>query len=225
MDGTVVLSPEKLLQQYLGFLSKYMTGPLVQKMSCCLCRSNKITKHEEQVITSQSTDMQKASRLIQIVIKKGQNACSSFLSCLGLCNPALYENVTGFPAHFSDKGHQHLEEIPLSDKVQFTPYIINIQNSSLSNCIIGNNNNQCITCDQHALLPQNDAISEEETADPQSHDQLIPPQDTISGSSIIQVEKSSMEYVIIGDHNSMTVTESCDSDVEENTETEADMIS
>lgn len=225
MDGTVVLSPEKLLQRYLGFLSKCMTGPLVERMTCCLCRSNKITKHEEQVIISQPTDMQKASRLIQIVLKKGQNACSFFLSCLGICDPALYKNVTGYPAQFSDKGHQHLEEIPLSEKVQFTPYIINIQNSSLSNCIIGNNNNQCITCDQHALQPQNDAISEEETADHQGHDQLIPQQDTISGSSIIHVEKSNMTYAIIGDHNSMTVTESCYSDAEDDTETESDMIS
>lgn len=47
----------------------------------------------------------------------------------------------------------------LTEKVQFKPCIINIQNSSLTNCIIGNNNRQCITCDQLSLLAQNDAIN------------------------------------------------------------------
>ncbi len=44
-----------------------------------------------------------------------------------------------------------------SEKLQFTPCIITIQNSSLTDCIIGNNNRQCITCDQHSFLAQNDA--------------------------------------------------------------------
>lgn len=88
---------DKQLQRYLGSLSKCMTGYLVQRMSSCLSRSRTITAYEAQVITSQPTDMQKASRLMQIVIKKGQSACSSFLTCLGICDPVLYENVTGFP--------------------------------------------------------------------------------------------------------------------------------
>ncbi len=40
----------------------------------------------------------------------------------------------------------------------------------------------------------------------QSSDQLIPVQDTISGNSV-HIERSNIEYVIIGDHNSMAVTE------------------
>ncbi len=88
---------DKQLQRYLGSLSKCMTGSLVQKMSSCLSRSRTIMAYEEQVITSQPTDMQKASMLMQIVIKKGQNACSSFLACLGIYDPVLYKNVTGFP--------------------------------------------------------------------------------------------------------------------------------
>ncbi|XP_016138935.1 uncharacterized protein [Sinocyclocheilus grahami] len=221
MDSTVVISSDKQLQCYLGFLSKCMTGYLVQRMSSCLSRSRIITGYEAQFIASQPTDMQKASRLMQIVIKKGQNACSSFLRCLGICDPVLYENITGFPAQFKQEDHQHVEEIPFSEKLKFTPCIINIQNSSLTNCIIGNNNSQCITCDQHSLLTQNDANSVNEMADSQSHDQLIPAQDTISGSSV-HMERSNIEYVIIGDRNSMTVTEN--SEVEEDTEIEPEEI-
>lgn len=90
-------STDKQLKQYLGFLSKCMTGILVQKMSNYLYRSRTITAYESQVITSQATDVQKASKMMQIVIKKGQSACDSFLRCLGICDPGLYENVTGHP--------------------------------------------------------------------------------------------------------------------------------
>lgn len=223
MDSTVVIPSDQQLKKCLGFLSNCMTGILVQRISNCLYRSRKITAYESQVITSQATDMQKASKMIQIVIKKGKSACSSFLSCLGICDPALYENVTGYPARFSHEDHQHIEEIPFSEKVQFTPCIINIQNSSLANCIIGNNNSQCITCDQHSLLAQNDAIKVDEMAGTQSYDELIPVQDTNSGNSI-HMERSNIEYVIIGDHNSMTVRECLNSEAEEDTETEPDMI-
>ncbi|XP_067251422.1 uncharacterized protein si:dkey-29h14.10 [Chanodichthys erythropterus] len=224
MESTVDISSDKQLKQYLGFLSKCMTGNLVQKMSNYLYRSRTITAYESQVITSQATDMQKSSKMMQIVIRKGQSACGSFLRCLGICDPGLYEKVTGYPAQFSLEDHQHIEEIPFSEKVQFKPCIINIQNSSLTNCIIGNNNRQCITCDQHSLLAQNDAINVDEMGDTQSPDELIPVQDTISGNSI-HMERSNIEYVIIGDHNSMTVSECLNSEVEEDTETEPDVIS
>ncbi|KAK7157708.1 hypothetical protein R3I93_009027 [Phoxinus phoxinus] len=223
MDSTVVIFPDQQLQQHLGFLSKCMTGILVQRMSNCLYRSRTITAYESQVITAQATDMQKVSKMMQIVIKKGQSACSSFLRCLGICDPALYENVTGYPAQFGHEDHQ--QEIPFSEKMQFTPCIINIQNSSLNNCIIGNNNRQCITCDQHSLLARNDAIKEtvDEMAATQSNDEVIPVRETISGNSI-HMERSNIEYVIIGDHNSMTVTECLNSEAEEDTETEPDVI-
>lgn len=57
----------------------------------------------------------------------------------------------------------------------------------------------------------------------QSNDELIPERETISGNSI-HMERSNIEYVIIGDHNRMTVTECLNSEVEEDTETEPDVI-
>lgn len=63
----------------------------------------------------------------------------------------------------------------------------------------------------------------DEMGDTQSPDELIPVQDTISGNSI-HMERSNIEYVIIGDHNSMTVSECLNSEVEEDTETEPDVI-
>ncbi|XP_051576981.1 uncharacterized protein LOC127454072 isoform X2 [Myxocyprinus asiaticus] len=211
MDGTFVISSEKRLQRYLSSLSKCMTGYLVQRMSSCLCRSRTITAYEAQVVTSQATDMQKASKLIQIVIKKGRNACSLFFSCLGFCDPELYESVTGCPDS-SHEDHHHSEDIPLSEEQgPHPPCIINIQKSSLTNCIIGNNNNQCITCDQHCWLSQNEKINVDEMEDSQSHDPIIPAQDTLSGNSI-NVNSSHLEYIIIGDHNSMVVSNSSEVD-------------
>ncbi|XP_051576985.1 uncharacterized protein LOC127454072 isoform X5 [Myxocyprinus asiaticus] len=184
MDGTFVISSEKRLQRYLSSLSKCMTGYLVQRMSSCLCRSRTITAYEAQVVTSQATDMQKASKLIQIVIKKDS----------------------------SHEDHHHSEDIPLSEEQgPHPPCIINIQKSSLTNCIIGNNNNQCITCDQHCWLSQNEKINVDEMEDSQSHDPIIPAQDTLSGNSI-NVNSSHLEYIIIGDHNSMVVSNSSEVD-------------
>lgn len=57
--------------------------------------------------------------------------------------------------------------------------------------------------------------------DIQSRDQLIPVKDTISVNSV-HMEQSNIEYVIIGDHNSMTVTESLEA--EEDTEIEPEVI-
>lgn len=57
--------------------------------------------------------------------------------------------------------------------------------------------------------------------DSQSHDQLIPEGEAISSNSI-HMERSNIEYVIIGDRNNMTVIES--SEAEEDTEIDPEMI-
>lgn len=72
---------------------------------------------------------------------------------------------------------------------------------------------------KHHFISSSSTVNE--MADSQSHDQLIPVQETISGNSI-HMERSNIEYVIIGDHNSMTVTEN--SEAEEDTETEPEVI-
>lgn len=222
MDGDVVIRSEKQLQRNVRFLSMRMTGFLVQRMSSCLCHSRTITEYEAQVVTSQTTDVGKASKLMEIVIRKGRRACGSFLSCLGICDPKLYESVTGHPAQFSHNDHHHSEDITFSEKqASFPTCIINIHNSSLRHCIFGNNNRQCITCDQRSLFSQNDAMNVDEMEESQSHDQLIPVQDPVT--SDIHMESSHIEYVIIGDHNSMTVTETLNSEDEEDTEIEPDV--
>lgn len=59
--------------------------------------------------------------------------------------------------------------------------------------------------------------------DSQSHDQLIPAPDPVSQNEI-HMERSQIEYVIIGDHNSMTVTETLNSEDEEDTEIEPEPL-
>jgi len=63
----------------------------------------------------------------------------------------------------------------------------------------------------------------DEMAATQSNDELNPVPETISGNSI-HMERSNIEYVILGDHNSMTVTEFLNSEDEEDTETDPDVI-
>lgn len=58
--------------------------------------------------------------------------------------------------------------------------------------------------------------------DSQSNNPLTPAPEPVSGGDI-HVESSNLEYVIIGDHNSMTVTETLSSEDEEDTEIEPDV--
>ncbi|KAL2084310.1 hypothetical protein ACEWY4_019828 [Coilia grayii] len=231
----VVISPEKRLRGHLLTLSKSLPLCLVEKMTANLFHTRTITGHEVEIIVSQPTESQKASHLIQIVLRKGRKACELFYQCLGECCPALYGKLTGTPATTSNAVYD--SSVPLntinkqpakhtsvamsgvypdmptshccsSPERKFTPYapayVINIHNSVLCHCVIGNHSSQTISTERDQLLHQRQHFSLQDTR----RTSLIYDQQgaaEISGEPHIQVQDSHMEYVIIGDQSSMVV--------------------
>ncbi|KAG9275941.1 hypothetical protein AMEX_G8185 [Astyanax mexicanus] len=220
MDNTVskrcmaATQPDKTLQRQLCTLTKSMPSRLVEKISACLCRSSTITEYEFQHIQAPATDIQKASQLLLTIHRKGPRACQLFFKCLAVCNPSLFETVTGCTVNAADLDHHHhSEDISCSETTAAVPpYIINIHNSSLSHCIIGNNNDLCCQFSQAQL-----ANDKEE--DMQRPDQEVTAEDPTETPSI-QVKDSTVEFVIIGDNNYMNVGCSLDSDEQEEQESE-----
>ncbi|XP_045061535.1 uncharacterized protein si:dkey-29h14.10 [Coregonus clupeaformis] len=171
-------------------------------MSCCvverlcvyLLSSRTITEYESQVIRSQGTDMQKAAKLLQVVLKKGRNACQLLFDSLEKCCqcPPLFERVTGLPER------RRSNTAPT--------YVINISHSNLSNCIIGDCNFQGVaTCIQqlqsmgseHAM---HETMGSNTTSDHQRAVQACPEPER---QRSVQVYGSQLQYVIIGDNNSL----------------------
>ncbi|XP_062393720.1 uncharacterized protein si:dkey-29h14.10 [Sardina pilchardus] len=221
--------PEKQLRGQLFTLSQSLAPCLVEKMTTYLFHTRTITNHEVGVITSQPTPTQKASQLIQIVLRKGRHACLQFYQCLAHCNPDLSEKLTGFtvatPSKTIDKqpSRNYLSTVKSEDYTEqstsqccssperkFTPhapaYIINIHNSNLTHCVFGNQSSQIISTEQEHLVAERQDYSLQDTV------RSIPISGQQGAAEIsgephhIQVQHAHMEYVIIGNENSMVVT-------------------
>ncbi|XP_076826792.1 uncharacterized protein LOC143473608 [Brachyhypopomus gauderio] len=190
-----LVPPEKTLQRQISTLSKSMSACLVQRISSCLCQSSTLTRYEVQLIQSQATDIQKASQLVQTLIRKGRRACQLFFKCLGVCEPSLFERVTGCVV--TEEDHYHWEDISIPEKEASPPCIINIHNSSLANCIIGNNN------DLYRVPSQTHVTNEKMEYAQRADQQMVEREPPHSPS--IHLESSYVEYVIIGDNNYMSI--------------------
>ncbi|XP_036449851.1 uncharacterized protein si:dkey-29h14.10 [Colossoma macropomum] len=212
-DRCMAATPDKTLRRQLGTLSKCMSASLVGRISTCLCRSRILTEYEVQLIQTQGTDTQKASQLLLTVLRKGSRACQLFFKCLAVCSPSLFETVTGCTVRAADVDHYHFEDDNCSEtNGAVPPYIINIHNSSLTNCIIGNNNDLC------CLLSRTD-VTNDKLEDMQRPDQQMVAQDPTEAPSI-QVQSSHVEYVIIGDNNYMSIGSNEESGEQEQRESE-----
>ncbi|KAI4905720.1 hypothetical protein NFI96_013078 [Prochilodus magdalenae] len=205
---------DKTLRRQLSTLSKFMSACLVRQVSTCLCRSHILTEYEVQLIQTQATDTHKASHLLLTVLRKGSRACHLFFKCLGVCSPSLFEKVTGCTVRPMDIDHYHFEDNTCSETGTgaVPPYIINIHNSSLTNCIIGNNNDMC-------CLHSRNEVSNDRGDNIQRPDQQMAVQDPTEGPSI-QVKSSHVEYVIIGDNNYMSIGSNEESGEQEERESE-----
>ncbi|KAM9488475.1 uncharacterized protein Hap1MRO34_005405 [Clarias gariepinus] len=203
-----VISPDKLLQRELSNLSKRMPSCMVQQISDCLCRSRALTDYEVQVIHSKNTELQQAMCLLQTLLHKGRTACLLFFQCLKACNTSLFQTVTRGLVKVSDEAHHHVEKSLSEEPSGTVPLcVININNASLNNCIIGNNNSLC------CLQSQTDVIIDGVEQTQRSHQQRETPDSREAPN--VQVESSSVEFVIIGDNNYMNVESSLNSDEEE----------
>ncbi|KAJ8353864.1 hypothetical protein SKAU_G00214310 [Synaphobranchus kaupii] len=95
---------------------------------------------------------------------------------------------------------------PLTDRQDVAPtYIINIHHSTLNNCIFGSNNGQHINADrQYPPSYSPERLRHEAERCSCSCGQQGPAQ-SFSAPQSLQVHSSDMEYVIIGDNNTLTV--------------------
>ncbi|TSL82467.1 hypothetical protein Baya_6566 [Bagarius yarrelli] len=204
------MSHEKVLQRELSTLSKRMSSCMVQQISDCLRYSHALTDYEVQVIRAGATDMQQAMRLLQTLLHKGRTACLLFFQCLNACSSSLFHTVTRGSVKVTDEAHHHVEKSFFSEaSAAVPPCVINIHNSSLNNCIIGNSNSLC------CLLSQTDVNNDTVKHTESNHQHTETPKSTEAHS--IQVKSSSVEYVIIGDNNYMNIESSLDSQPQEDT--------
>ncbi|XP_064196408.1 uncharacterized protein si:dkey-29h14.10 [Anguilla rostrata] len=201
-------SKEKSLLRRKYALSTFMSSCLLERISDYLSSKRTIAMYESQMIRFQCTDLQQPSQFIQTVIRKGRRACQLFYKLLESCDPLLYESATGSPA--SDSVHQTpppLQTTALIDRQDMAPtYIINIHDSTLNNCIFGSNNGQCINAErQYPPFYSPEHVRHEAEMCSCRCGQQGPAQSSSSAPQSLQVHSSDMEYVIIGDNNTMTV--------------------
>ncbi|XP_046888610.1 uncharacterized protein si:dkey-29h14.10 isoform X2 [Hypomesus transpacificus] len=186
---------DKRLRLQSPALSRRLSASVVERVSRSLRSSGTITEMERQVIMSQPTVMQKSTKLMQIVISKGCNACELFYSSLDMCGSLIFEGPD--PAHLS------LENSPVPERDDPTPtYIINIQNSTLNHCIIGSGNHQDVLVEQQPLLGPVPGLAPGCNC---SCGHQIVVQTTQPESQGVEVQSCSVQYVIIGDDNTMEV--------------------
>ncbi|XP_019897068.1 uncharacterized protein si:dkey-29h14.10 [Esox lucius] len=221
-DGQNEILPERRLQLQLHVLSKSISCSLVERLCIQLLSSRTMTEYESQVIRSKETDMQKASQLLQVVLKKGRNACLLFYKDLERCCPELFERVTGLQAVKT----QHNSE--MSEKRNHCPatYVINISHSTLSNFIIGGGSFQHVTtCTQQPLTQDSVALPQETMeAKYESDHQRAVQACTDPKFQSVQVYRSKLQYVIIGDSNTMEVRDTVEVEEEEEEEEEVEVV-
>ncbi|XP_029594281.1 uncharacterized protein LOC115177538 isoform X1 [Salmo trutta] len=187
--------PERSLRLHLHALSKSMSCRVVERLCVYLLSSRTITEYESQVIWSQRTDMQKAAKLLQVILMKGRDACLHFFDSLEKCCqcPPQVERVTGLPERRTNTA---------------PTYVINISHSNLSNCIIGDGNFQGVTtCIQQPQRmgsedSRHETMGGNTTSDHQRAAQAWPDPEL---QRSVQVYGSQLQYVIIGDNNNLQV--------------------
>ncbi|CAL8338677.1 unnamed protein product [Gadus morhua 'NCC'] len=137
----------------------------------------------------QAPEMQNVYDLLDMALRKGRQTCQLIYHSLGMCSPLPFER-----AHFLHP--------------PATTLIINISNSTLVDCAIGNGNLPHEVVDRQPLMwgcapnVHGDMMcscfhGHHVAAEPT----LLPPPATIS------VHSSQLNYVIIGDSNYMNVTQ------------------
>lgn len=201
-------SADRLLQRELSFLSKHMCSSTVQQICRCLVSSSSLTDYEVQKIRSMTTDTQQAACLMQTLLRKGRVSCQHFFHCLFTCSPSLLHTLSRGAVGFTNMDHRHVEDISNTEPSATSPsYVIKIHNSYLKNCIIGSNSHL------------SSLISDTEESNAHTEGMLMPTDQPAQPESqeahSIQMDLSNVEFVIIGDNNSINVGCDVDSDSQE----------
>ncbi|KAJ8394585.1 hypothetical protein AAFF_G00043880 [Aldrovandia affinis] len=166
-------------------------------------------------------DLQKASQLMQTVIRKGRRTCQLFCKLLESCDPLLCERVAGSSASDSVlETPQPLHIVSQIDRQSMVPtYIINIHDSTLNNCIIGSNNAQRMTTDRQCPPSHNAENARDEAGRCSCRCGQQGSAQSSPAPQSLHVQSSNLEFVIIGDNNTMVV-EGVDREEEEEEEEE-----
>ncbi|KAM4632833.1 uncharacterized protein ACJ7VT_013472 [Polymixia lowei] len=145
------------------------------------------------------SDMEKVIQVLQMVLRKARSVCQLFYSSLGTCGP-------------SAQTHQLLEDKPTQTWLlppPATTLIININNSTLTSCIIGNSNYSSATLDNQPLLQGAGLQMHELTKCSCQCGHQVAAQTTVPPPSPdplgIHIHSSHLNCVVIGDNNSMQV--------------------
>ncbi|CAL8247964.1 unnamed protein product [Lota lota] len=135
----------------------------------------------------QASDMQNVFDLMDVVLRKGREACQLLYHSIGMCAPLPFERVTHCSGHFLHP--------------PATTLIINISNSTLVDCAIGNGNVVPAVVEKQPLLGgHEDKRCSCFRGHPVAAQPTLPPP-----PATIQVHSSNLNYVIIGDNNYMNV--------------------
>lgn len=151
--------------------------------------------------------MEETTQLLQMFVSKGKKACQFLCRSLEMCCPLSIERLIDCSA-FRCSPEENPTGAVTADMTRPSPtYIINIQHSTLNNCVFGNGNYQSVTAEQQPLMQSpmtetNEPIGGSCT----TIDQQMAVQTTHSSSAVdVDVHSSHLRYVIIGDQNSMLV--------------------
>ncbi|XP_071758595.2 uncharacterized protein LOC139914229 [Centroberyx gerrardi] len=163
-----------------------------------------------QVIVCKSSDRQKIFQLWQMVLRKGRRACQFFCSSLEMCGPLLYQRFTCCPAQTDQLREDKVAQAGLRPPAA-TTLIINISNSTLIDCIIGNDSYPSAVVENQPLMQGSELQMHERMRCNCSCGQqgaaqtaAAPPPPSEEHQSI-HIHGSHLNCVIIGDNNSMQV--------------------
>ncbi|XP_043543668.1 uncharacterized protein si:dkey-29h14.10 isoform X2 [Chiloscyllium plagiosum] len=227
------------LRRHYYTLSTSMGPALVEQVICFLYSSQVLSQYELNVITSKSDILTKACELLSAVIRKGKKACGIFFQALAMCDPHLSNQIFGTQArpHTSEPTRPG-EALSSQRQCKSLPVIckICICNSSLSNCTFGSNNNISIMRSTSLSALENFAdpassvnaecgkalemMSKSHTCG-SSNEMSTSNREAIQVESDIEIIRSKLQNMIIGNQNTFTLVEQI-SDKEENEDKELD---
>ncbi|KAF7650590.1 hypothetical protein LDENG_00123380 [Lucifuga dentata] len=175
-----------------------------------------------QVMTREASGTQ-FMQVVQMVFKKGRRICQLFC---GSSDTLLCERVACCPAQTrqpeEDKTTQGLSKIKMTGLLSppSTILIINISNSTLIDCVIGNETYPSAVVQSQPLMQETQLQMQHEqrrckgrcgqqgaakTSSPPPPPPPPPPHPPLAESQSIHIHSSNLNCVIIGDNNSMQV--------------------
>ncbi|XP_073341814.1 uncharacterized protein [Pagrus major] len=185
--------------------------------------NSQLTKMKErstlsQVIRCKATSME---RIIQVVHRMAQK--SYLRACQLFCCPLdtlLYEKVTCCPARNQQTMDDKMTQALAIRSLPSTILIVNISNSTLIDCVIGNDSYPSLMAESQPLMTESrfhmhDQARCSYSCGQQGAAQTTPPPLPSDEPPSISIHSSHLNCVIIGDNNYMHADQSLSTEAEE----------